>query len=217
MTAALAAATSLGLALGGMALGFREVAPYFSSGYSEEERFQVLAGGDVYPGVSRFGRDMYLDDCTDTASGTFALFQPQEDRNKVIDNCLTQVAALQQAAPVDARVWIVSAELEAAAGRLDAMKSAIVRSRQASPGIVPYAIRRLNLLDSHGLADADRTGRTADLTTLFNSASGRQYLSERYVAGGDGQAEVATLLAAQPIELQRKFVEVLQRVNGGGT
>lgn len=217
LTAALAAATSLGLALAGIALGFREVAPYFSSGYTEEERFQVLAGGDVYPGVSRFGRDMYLDECTETGAGTFAMFQTPDERNKVIGNCLIQVAALQQAAPLDARVWIVSAELEAAAGKLEDMHKAIIRSRQVSPGIVPYAIRRLNLLDSQGAKTEDVAGRTADLTALFNSPSGRNYLAALYVAGEDGQAEVTTLLNAQPIDQQRRFVEVLQQYNGGGT
>lgn len=217
MTAALAAVTSVGLALGGLVLGFREIAPYFSNGYTEEERFQVLVGGDVYPGISRFGREMYLDECTTIGAGAFGLFQPQAERSKVLNNCLVQVAALQRAAPLDSRVWIVSAELDAAAGRLDDMRAAIIRSRQASPGIAAYAIRRLNLIASQPLDAAAASGRTADLTVLFNSNSGRQYLAARYAAGGDSRAEVTALLDAQPPAQQRKFVQVLQRFDGGGT
>lgn len=207
--------TSIGLTIAGLALGFRELAPYFASGYSEADRFAVLSGGDYYPGISRFGRDMYLDECTNTGGGAFALFQPVEERTRLIDNCLVQALALQQAAPLDSRVWIVTAELQAAAGRLDEMHSAIERSRQASPGIVPYAIRRLSLLASYDMASRDEAGRLSDLATLFNSDSGRLYLSNLYAGNDDDRALVTELFAKQPLDVQEKFVAALQRNQGG--
>lgn len=216
MTAALAAVTSLGLALGGMALGFRELAPYFSSGYTDEERFAVLAGGDYYPGISRFGRNMYLDECTNVAGGMYAMLQPDAERARLIDNCLVQIAALQTSAPLDGRVWIVSAELEAAAGNLSAMHEAIRRSRAAAPGIAAYAIRRLNLLTGYGMAEGDDAGRLADLAVLFNAESGRVYLAGRYAASETERAEITRLLDSQPVALQQKFVATLQRGQGTG-
>lgn len=216
MTAALAAVTSLGLSLAGIALGLREVAPYFSSGYSEEERFAVLAGGDYYPGISRFGRNMYLDECTNVVTGMYALFQPDTDRRKLIDNCLVQIAALQVSAPLDGRVWIVSAELDAAAGNLDDMQKAIARSRMAAPGITAYAIRRLNLLAAYDPANAEAPGRMADLAALFNGDSGRNYLADLYIRSDTDRALVTGLLEKQPGEIQQKFVAALQRAQAGG-
>lgn len=216
MTAALAAVTSLGLALGGIALGFRELAPYFSSGYSDEERFAVLVGGDFYPGISRFGRNMYLDECTNVVGGMYAMFQPDAERNKLIGNCLVQIAALQASTPLDGRVWIVSAELEAAAGNLPAMRQAIQRSRAAAPGIAAYAIRRLNLLSAHGMVPGDEAGRIADLRVLFNGETGRAYLSELYMRSEADRELVTGLLDKQSLELQQKFVATLQRAQAGG-
>lgn len=212
LTAALAAATSVGLVAAGLVLGAREIAPYFSSGFTPEERFNVLAGGDVFPAVSRFGRDMYLDECASTALGSYASFQPVERRAVVIENCLVQARALQRLAPLDARIWIVSAELEAAQGNLDAARAALQRSRETSPFVVAFAIRRILVADTYLFGDPGQAkGRATDMASLFYSRAGIDYLGSLYARNPDDREALTSLASRQEPKLQEAFLSAVQK------
>lgn len=204
---------SAGLAAFGAVQAMGEIAPYMGSGYAIEDRFTTLQTGALTAGQSRFARVGFLNECSSVGTSLFGALQPQENIDKLADNCLAELRTMVDMAPTDGQAWTSMAEMYALKRDAANLRQAIIRSREGAPGLEVLAAQRLALTDAWiaDPSDAEKAGRDSDLLVLLSSWNGTQTLAERYIARPEDRDAMMTLFQTAPADQQKRFLEAVQK------
>jgi hypothetical protein len=185
-----------------------EMSAVLGGGHSQITRMEALESGRPTVGLSTDSHKRVLDLCVDTVSDPRIFSQGAATRDAILSHCEGELARAEQYAPADGFIWWVRAALAAERNDVEAIFTALQRSRETAPYELWIALRReriaqrLEALQS----PADRAGHDADLLVLARSRRGVQRLATRYLNDTDFRERITALVETLPVEDQRRFL-----------
>jgi hypothetical protein len=204
--------TSLLLAAGSAYALLAESGPYLFAGSGLAQRVEVLADGQLHPGLSRPAHDLVLDDCVAVASSLYGLALPTERRNAALATCDRAVAGFAAASPTYAYAYYVEALLAAERADPTVLNTALGASRALAPTEQWLAELRVKLAEDHlpQLEPTALAGHEADLALLVASQRGIRVIARRYAAVAGFRERITAIVETLPTEQQQRFVAALR-------
>jgi len=203
---------SLLLAFGSAYALLAESGPYLFAGSGLAQRIEVLADGQLHPGLSRPAHDLVLDDCVAVASSLYGLAMATERRNAALETCSSAATGFAASSPTYAYAYYVEALLAAEGADAAALNAALNASRALAPTEQWLAELRVKLAEDHlaQITPAAIAGHEADLALLVASQRGIRVIARRYAALAGFRERITAIVETLPAEQQRRFVAALR-------
>ena len=205
---------SLALTVVSAVEAYREISPYFVSGFSAERRFLAIAGDSYEAGNSLWSKDMLLRDCMEVSRSIYAKAQPATKRTSFLDACDHDARSMTLAMPGYARAWLVQAAVAAEQGRKDDFRSALRQAVRTAPNVHWLAERRSELAEANldHLAPEDVAAYERDLETLLQGAQGTEVLAFWYARRPETRERLQRIVESAPPDLQARFLAEVRKL-----
>lgn len=191
-----------------------EFAPYFVGGSGEQQRYSAIVSGDFTPAISRWSRDLFIDDCLKAPGSVAVVRLPEEQRAALYRACRERARTVVHAAPTASNAWLVIADTSARLGDLDASSEALAQSKRSAPNIEWLATRRTRLLETYfdEMSVAYGENYQSDLDALARSESSIQVLVRRYVRQPEFRSYYEEAISKTAPALQKTFLGSVSRL-----
>jgi len=192
----------------GLLLSAGEIAPFFSGGANEAQRFGAVVAGTYEPGTSLFSKNLFFSDCMSIPDSLFAKAQPTKRRQSFSQKCYDAARVATATMPTYADAWLVLADTALSLGDLDGFRSGLTASQRVAPDVHWLGEQRVVLAAENAdkLDDPARAAYRLDLAALFGSPGGAKVLATRYLSHQEEQELILQIGETMPANIQRRFL-----------
>lgn len=203
---------ALGLAVAGLWLTARELAP-FDYAYRVVQDPTTLARDRTLPRpVSTEGNRVLLDTCAQGLQGLGFALGPTAAKAAIAENCLEMAAAATRLMPTYSYAHYVSALALLRLDRAEEAQDALALSQKTARNEQWIAELRVALAEDNSELFADYLGAThpGDLALLAQSARGIRSIARRYVSGPTFRERITGVVETLPDAVQARFVQLVR-------